>query len=452
MAKRSKSDNADQAGERLKHHRTLYFPPRFLWGTATSAHQVEGDNRGNDWWAWEQASAKRPHSGRACDHYARSSSDVEQMHALGYTAYRFSIEWSRIEPQPGRWNHRAIDHYRDLIRLCHRRGIKPFVTLHHFTNPQWIAERGGWTRGATVAAYLRYVRYVVGALGDVVDFWMTFNEPLVYALQSYLVGVWPPGATSYWQTFRVYGHLVAAHRRAYREIHRLYRQRSWHTPQVGFTANTVSLYAYKQHSLASWLFIRVADFIWNHSFIALTGRRTHDFVALNYYFHYRLKRLHFKTLRFFVQARDEHREMSEVGWEVYPQGIFDVLLDFRRYNVPVYITENGIATRHESKRTRYLVSYLKEIYHAIQAGVDVRGYFWWSLMDNFEWHRGFLPRFGLWQVNYRTQQRTIRPAGLVFSEIARHRSISHRLLRVLGHSIEHRPPAKPTRPGAPRRA
>ncbi|MDO8559628.1 MAG: glycoside hydrolase family 1 protein [bacterium] len=445
MAKRRRIGFVDGGSERLKYHRTLYFPPRFLWGTATSAHQVEGNNRDNDWWAWEQRSPQRPNSGRACDHYVRYRSDVAQMKKLGYTSYRFSLEWSRIEPQPGKWNHRAIDHYRDLIRLCNKSGIKPVVTLHHFTNPQWLSARGGWTRGTTIAAYLRYVRYVVGELGDVVDLWITVNEPLVYALQSYLVGIWPPGKTSYLQTFRVYWHLAVAHRRAFAEIHRIYRERGWHDPRVGFTANTVSLYAYRQHSLASWLFIRVADFIWNHSFLVLSGRSRHDFIALNYYFHYRLKAAHFRTLRFFVQAREEHREMSEVGWEVYPQGIFDVLLDYRQYGLPVYIMENGIATMSESKRTRYLVSYLKEIYHAIQAGVDVRGYFWWSLMDNFEWHLGFTPRFGLLKVNYRTQQRTVRPAAKVLSEISLRNCIPHRMLRVLGHSITLPPLVKPSR-------
>ena len=400
------------AGERLKYHRTLYFPPHFLWGSATSAHQVEGGNSGNDWWAWEQRSRARPHSGRACDQYERYRDDIALMKKLGQNAYRFSLEWSRIEPSPGEWNHRAIDHYRDLIRQLNRSGIKPMVTLHHFTNPQWLSEAGGWTQRAAVHAYLRYVRYVVGQLGDVVDFWITINEPLVYALQSYLVGVWPPGHRSYWQAFQVYRHLAAAHRLSYQTIRAIYRQRRWHRPKIGFTSNTVSLYAYRQHSFGSWLFIRIADFIWNHSFIALTGKAHHDFIAVNYYFHYRLKETHFRTLRFFVQAREEHREMSEVGWEVYPQGIFDVLIDLCRYKKPIYITENGIATTQETKRTRYLVAYLKEIYHAIQSGANVRGYFWWSFIDNFEWNLGFTPRFGLVGVNYRTLRRTIRPVAM----------------------------------------
>ncbi|MDD5110531.1 MAG: glycoside hydrolase family 1 protein [Patescibacteria group bacterium] len=420
---------------RLKFHRTLYFPPRFLWGTATSAHQVEGGNRDNDWWAWEQRRKSRPHSGRACDHYRRYREDIALMSAMGQNAYRLSVEWSRIEPQPGQFNHRAIEHYRDVIRALNRAGIKPMVTLHHFTNPRWFAAAGGWTRRSSVRVYLRFVRTVIQELGDLVEFWVTINEPLVYSLQSYLVGLWPPNRKSYWLALRVYWHLVVAHRRAYREIHAYYHERRWHRPKVGFASNTVSLYAYQQHAISSWLFIRVADFIWNHSFIVMTGRGYHDFIAVNYYFHYRLKHIHFRTLRFFVEARQEHREMSGVGWEVYPQGIFDVLLDLRRYRLPIYITENGIATASETKRTRYLVSYLKEIYHAIQAGADVRGYFWWSLLDNFEWNLGFHPRFGLLGVNYRTQARIVRPAAAIYQQIAHGNSIPHWMLKVLGHGV-----------------
>lgn len=435
MPRRKRARLTHDAGERLKFHRTLHFPPGFLWGSATSAHQVEGGNIWNDWWAWEQRSARRPHSNRACNHYDRYPQDIALMQSFGHNAYRFSIEWSRIEPVRGQWNHRAVEHYRNLIRQLNRAGIKPVVTLHHFTNPEWLAKSGGWTKRSAVKAYVRYVRYVVSELGDLVEFWVTINEPLVYALQSYLVGVWPPGRKSYWQTFKVYAHFVSAHRKAYREIRALYGNRRWHRPKIGFTSNTVSLYAYRPHAFSSWLFIRVADWIWNHSFITLTGRTVHDFIAVNYYFHYRLKAMHFRTLRFFSEARQEHREMSQIGWEVYPQGIFDILVDLQRYGKPMYVTESGIATTQETKRARYLVAYLKEVYHAIQAGADVRGFFWWSLLDNFEWHLGFAPRFGLFGVNYRTQERMVRPAAHVFKEIAAGNCIPHRMLRVLGHSV-----------------
>lgn len=418
----------------MKFHRTLYFPKHFLWGTATSAHQVEGGNKHNDWWRWEKNSRKRFRSGSACDHYHRFEEDFDIIKNLQQNAHRFSIEWSRIEPIEDEWNIEAIEHYRKVILALHEKKIKPIITLHHFTNPEWFQRKGGWARRSSARYFARYVKFVVQELGDIAHFWITLNEPMVYATLSYLDGVWPPGKKSYFLAHRVYHNLARAHRKAYAIIHELYKKHDWHPPKVGVAMNTVSLYSYQMHSFSSWLFMRVADWLWNHSFYFFTGK-THDFIGINYYFHYRLKDLHFRPIRFFLEARAEKREMSSVGWEVYPQGIFDVLIDFRRYKLPIYITENGIATTNESKRTRYIVSYIKEVYHAIRAGVDVRGYFYWSLMDNFEWEKGFKPRFGLLRVNYATQERAPREAAEVYSEICRTNSLPHHLLKYLGHSV-----------------
>ncbi len=422
-------------GDRLRFHRTLYFPRHFLWGAATSAYQVEGKNTNSDWSEWEKNFSTRSHSGNACNHYELYEKDFDYAKDLHQNAHRFSIEWSRVEPKEGEWDKNAVEHYRNVILALHKRRIQPVITLHHFTNPGWFQKKGGWTRRRSVFYFLRFVRFVIGELGDIAHFWITVNEPMVYCTMSYLSGVWPPGKKSYFLSYRAYHNLARAHRGAYRIIHSLYKKKDWHPPKVGAAINSVSLHTYQKHSFLSWLFMRVSDWIWNHSFYFLTGE-THDFIGINYYFHYRLKEPHFRTIKFFLEARNEKREMSSVGWEVYPQGIFDVLLDFRRYKIPIYITENGIATTNESKRSRYIVSYLKEVYHAIQAGVDVRGYFYWSLMDNFEWEKGFAPRFGLLDVNYKTYQRTYRQAALVYSEICKTNSIPHHLLAYIGHSVE----------------
>ena len=420
---------------KLRFHQTLPFPDNFFWGTSTSSHQIEGGNDNNDWWEWEMSSKKRFHSQQACHSYELYEKDIEIMESLGMKAYRFSLEWSRIEPKPGEWNSDAINHYRRQIALLNKKNIKPFVTLHHFTNPIWFKDMGGWKNKKSSQYYLRYVEYVVSRLGDLVDYWITINEPLVYSIHSYLVGVWPPEAHSYLSAFRVYRHFIKSHRRAYQLIHRIYSKENWHKPKVGFSNNSVSLYSYQIHSLRSWIFIRISDWIWNHSFYAFT-KKTHDFVGINYYFHYRLKSIHFKALRFFVEARNEHREMSQVGWEVYPQGIFDVLIDMKRYQLPIFITENGIATSNESKRARYLIAYIKEVYHAIQAGAKVKGYFYWSLLDNFEWEKGYKPRFGLVEVNFKDFTRSMRRAAEIYSKITKTNSLPHSLLKYLGHSVE----------------
>jgi len=420
---------------KLKFHQTLNFPKHFYWGTSTSAHQVEGNNIFNDWWQWEGKSKKHSHSGRAAnqrDFYEKDFSLAKKMHQ---NAHRFSIEWSRIEPRQGSFDAHAVQYYKNLIRSLKRKKIQPFITLHHFTNPSWFSEKGGWANSRSRYYFARYVEFIVSELGREVDFWITINEPLVYATMSYLAGLWPPEKRSYWQMFLVYRNLILAHRRAYSVIHGIYKKRLWGKPNVGIASNSVSLYSYKRHSFFNWVFCLVSDWIWNHSFFAFS-KHFHDFIGVNYYFHYRIRDLHFKTLRFYVDARQEHREMTSVGWEVYPQGMFDVLIDMNSYGLPIYVTENGIATTNESKRSRYLISYLKELYHAIQAGVDVRGYFYWSLIDNFEWEKGFEPRFGLIEVNYRTMKRKMRKAALLYAKICENNSIPHNFLRFLGHAVE----------------
>lgn len=433
--KRKIKDIVKKGRDRLRFHETMYFPSGFLWGSATSAHQVEGKNVFSDWWSWEQKSKKRFHSAHACNEYELFESDFDIVRDLHQNAHRFSLEWSRIEPQEGTWDIQAIEHYKKVIQTLHKRNIRPVITLHHFTNPLWFQKKGGWVSRKAVFYFTRYVKRVIEEFGSLTYFWITINEPTVYCTMAYISSVWPPGKKNYFFAYRAYRNLARAHTKAYDIIHSLCKQYDWHPPKVGVALNSVSLYSYQKHSFMAWFFTLVSDWIWNHSFLALT-RGKHDFIGINYYFHYRLKDKHFKTIRFFLEARDEKREMSSVGWEVYPQGIFDVLTDFRKYHLPIYITENGIATTNESKRTRYIVSYLKEVYHAIQSGVDVRGYFYWSLLDNFEWEKGFHPRFGLLRVNFNNQKRSIREAARVYSHICKTNSIPHKLLRYIGHSVE----------------
>lgn len=419
----------------LKFHQTLRFPKNFLWGASTSAHQIEGNNIYNDWWQWETKSKKRHHSGKACNSRKLYETDFQMAKSLHQNAHRFSIEWSRVEPREGFFDANSIHHYRKVIRSLKRKRMAPFVTLHHFTIPSWLAQKGGWANASSRVYFARFVECIVKELGRDVDFWITINEPLVYSTMSCLAGLWPPQKISHWLMFKTYKNLILAHKSVYRIIHAIYKKKLWGKPNVGIASNSVSIYSYKKHSFFNWFFSLMGDWIWNHSFITFS-RKCHDFIGVNYYFHYRVKDLHFRTLRFYIEARQEHREMSSVGWEVYPQGIFDVLIDMNSYTLPIYITENGIATTNESKRSRYLVSYLKEVYHAIQAGVDVRGYFYWSLIDNYEWEKGFHPRFGLVGVNYKNFQRTRRKAAFIYSRICKSNSVPHSLLRYLGHSVQ----------------
>lgn len=425
--------------EQLLHehnHEFLAFPKSFVWGTATSAHQTEGHAH-NDWTRWEE----NPHhvwrgqrSGRASFSYERFAEDAELNHELGCNAARLSIEWSRIEPREGEFDEVALAHYRSVINAYRSRGARVMVTLHHFTNPIWFADRGGWERADAPKLFNRYVAHVAVALGGCVQWWITLNEPSLYAGLGYVRGVWPPGVRSKIRAARVLFHFMRAHRQAYATLHRACDHASHHT-QVGSAVNMFSISNY-EHSLADLFLVWALDWFFNHLFLDLT-RHHHDFIGLNYYFHRRLERRPGTWFGSLVSARlTEQRETSDIGWEIFPQGISEVLHDvWSTYHLPIYITENGLATENEDKRARFIVAYLKEIYHTIAAGVPVRGYFYWSLIDNFEWEKGFAPRFGLVHVDFATGVRTRKPSSRVYEEIVRGGGISHRLLSFLGHGV-----------------
>ncbi len=359
----------------------------FLWGAATSAHQVEGNNVHSDWWAWEQRRPLRLRSGRAAEHYQRYVEDFALARRLGHNAHRLSLEWSRIQPARGVWNVAALAHYRAVLQELRKRGLTSFVTLHHFTNPLWLTQRGGWRSARTPVWYERYVARVVSHLGDLVDFWVTINEPMVYALESFWHKRWPPQRRSAREVWQVVYHLAQAHRRAYRVIHRAHPHAS-----VGVAKHVIAYLT--PRPVHNWWF--------NHAFFALTRGR-HDFIGVNYYQA--------------ADRSDRRGPVSDIGWHIRPEGLTWALLEMRRYNVPLYVTENGLADAADAQRADFIRGHLRALEAAQAAGADVRGYFHWSLLDNFEWAKGFAPRFGLVAVDFRTMQRRVRPSALVYKAI-----------------------------------
>lgn len=413
-------------------HETLEFPKGFLWGAATAAHQVEGGNIKNDWWEWEQSLPENMRSGKACNQYNLYKEDFELAKSLNHNAHRLSIEWSRIEPKEGEFDQKEIDHYRQVLKELKDKGFVVMLTLHHFTNPLWFFHKGGWENGRSVKYFERFVKKIVPELKDYVDFWITINEPGVYAYMSYLIGKWPPQKRSKLAFLRVYMNMAQAHKKLYKAIHKLVPD-----AKVGIAQNIGSFDAFHHHSIlesiAEWGF----DILMNHLFYFLSGKKTHDFLGINYYFNsyisFNGEKAKFPSL---VDTAITKRDVSDLGWEILPEGIFDVLMDFSDYHKPIYITENGLASTNDDRRCRFLISYLKEVYHAIASGADVRGYFHWSLIDNFEWAEGFGPRFGLIEVDYKTQKRTPRDSARVYSEIIKHNGIAHHLMRFIGHTVK----------------
>lgn len=416
-------------------HKSLKFPRGFLWGCSTSAYQVEGGNINNDWYLWEQRKgriANQETAGRVADHYNRYEEDFDIAANLHNNVHRLSIEWSRIEPKKGEWDWAEVEHYRQVLKALRKRKLKVMLTLHHFTNPTWLAKQGGWLHRDTPMQFARYAEFVAEHLGDLVDFWITINEPMVYAAQSYAVGVWPPQRTSKWLTWKVVRRMIKGHALAYREIHAEMKKQH-RTAQVGIAKNTIS-FVTASRSFITYLYVRISEYIWNDYFFS-RSKGTHDFIGINYYFHQRIIRDK-KGKFIFVDVKKEQREHSDLGWEVFAPGLYNVVMHTQKYGLPMYVTENGIATTNDDKRSRFIVSHLKELYHAIQAGADVRGYMHWSLIDNFEWDKGFTPRFGLVEVDYKTMKRRVRGSAEIYARICKENAIDHALLGFIGHGSQ----------------
>jgi beta-glucosidase len=420
---------------------TFTFPAGFLWGAATSAHQVEGNNKNNDWWAWEEQPGRILHehrSGLACDWWGgRWREDFDRAKETGQNAHRLSIEWSRVQPTPDRWDEEAMERYRAMLRGLFERGITPLVTFHHFCIPQWLAERGGWESEETPALFAKYVRKTTDALQEYCTMWITINEPNVYAYEAYMEGLFPPGKKDLTACMQVFANLLRGHALAYREIHSVQRH-----ARVG-----LALAIRPQHPAGPLTFLdaipaRLAGQFFNEAFpralvngkLRLINKTirvpeaagTQDFFGVNYYTLdlVRLNLLRRKDMfmeRFFPQDA----ELSDTGFIAnLPEGLFEVLKWARGFNLPIIITENGIEDADDHLRPRYLVEHLHQVWRAVNFNWPVKGYFHWTLVDNFEWERGWTQRFGLWGLDVDTQQRIRRPSVDLYAAICQQNAIS----------------------------
>lgn len=424
------------------------FPKSFLWGAATSAHQVEGNNTNNDWWEWEQTLPLPMRSGQADDEWNRFEEDFKLAQNLGHTAHRFSIEWSRIEPQEGQWDNRALDHYAQVIRSLKKKGMEPIVTLNHFTIPLWLARQGGWYFEKTPQLFARYVEKVVEDLGNDVHYWMTLNEPGVYTYKGYMVGEWPPGVKSPEKGLVVFKNLLLGHVLAYEKIKEVYIRRGWKAPMVGIAQNVLIFRACSDTSLRDRVAARFRHWMFNHLFIQALVRgqaycigvfsihlpkaKTLDFIGLNYYTRDFVRHNGFGFPGILGQACtatvEQNRHTGKdnfLSWEIYPKGLYTFLKDFSRYKLPLLVSENGMATYDDAERSAFIVEHIKAMAQAMHEGAPVIGYLYWSLLDNYEWAEGFSPRFGLIEVDYATQQRHIRPSARKLEDIIRAGKLSH---------------------------
>jgi len=419
---------------------TFHFPRGFLWGTATSSHQVEGNNTNNNWWAWEQEEGRIIHghkSGLACDWWGgRWREDLDRAAEAGQNAHRLSIEWSRIQPEPDRWDEGALDRYREILRGMQERNLTPMVTLHHFSDPIWFSQQGGWESERCPELFAAYVNKAVEALREYTSLWVTINEPNVLVFAAYYVGVWPPGKKSPAAVFRVMTNQLRAHAAAYRLIHKLQP-----TARVGLAFNYMPFTPAVSWSPLDRLLAKIQGDAFNEALPrALAGgvlrflswrrrlpevKGTQDYLGINYYLQ--------EKVSFFSLFQSMEKLPSSTfegnGSQVYhPQGMFEAVRWGLKSKVPIIITENGVADAEDLLRRRYMIEHLHQLWRAVNFNYPVKGYFHWSLVDNFEWERGWTQRFGLWELDVETQVRRKRPSADLYAEICRENGISSEMV------------------------
>ena len=425
---------------------TFELPESLLLGSATAPTQIEGGDTNCNWYHWSLAGrvGKGESSLTGADHYRRYASDIELMAGLNQQCYRMGIEWSRIEPRPCEWSAEGVAHYRDEFRLLAERGIPPLVTLHHFSCPQWFQEQGGWLSPGAVDTFLRFVSYAVGVFGDQVAEWCTINEPNVFANDSYMDGKYPPGGQGEIGSYlRVAKNQILAHLAAYQMIHRIRKERGFPgQTRVGFAHHLAVFEPATRHPLA-----HLGCFLSNHLFHEIffrgfvegrlvfplghghpAGRgRFCDFLGINYYSRH-LFQATWNPGQLFafptVDPRLGPEALNDLGWEIHPEGLFELArAAWERYRLPIYVTENGIPDATDAKRADFISSHLWQLRRLLDAGVDVRRYYYWSFLDNLEWNDGYGPRFGLVEVDYATMERRVRPSARVYAEICRTRRV-----------------------------
>jgi beta-glucosidase len=423
-----------------------------MWGTATASHQVEGNNTRNNWWAWEQEPgriAQGQKSGLACDWWGgRWKDDFDRAADAGQNAHRLSVEWSRIQPTPDRWDESALDYYRQMVRGLVERGMTPMVTLHHFSDPLWLVEQGGWENEGVVEKFAIFSAKVVQALQEYVNLWVTINEPNVYAYSGYINGDFPPGKRDINLAFQVMSTMIKGHAAAYHAIHNTqptaragialnYRGFQPARPWLPLDAWVAKI----QGALFNRLFPQamtdgVANYLIRRERIPQAAK-TQDFLGINYYSTDQVRFSPFSPSTGFGKlSYPPDADLSETGFiNNVPEGMYQALKWALQYKIPLLVTENGVEDAADHLRPRYTLQHIHQIWRAVNFNWPVKGYFHWSLVDNFEWERGWTQRFGLWELDVETQLRRKRPSVDLYAEICRENGISSEMVEKFAPEI-----------------
>jgi beta-glucosidase len=388
---------------------TIVFPDGFLWGAASAAHQIEGGNVNNDWWAFEHASGTpcTESSGDACDSWHRWPDDLGLLASLGFGAYRFSIEWSRIEPEEDEWSVAALDHYRRQCAGARELGLVPMVTFHHFTSPAWLAARGGWEAPDAPERFARFCQRAVAHLGDLVGWACTINEPNIVASMGYLVGVFPPGVHDVERRRAVNESFCRGHRLAVDTL----RSGRGDFP-VGLTLSMTDYQAVDGGEAKRDRIRRSMEDVF------LEATAGDDFVGVQCYTRMRVGPTG-------ALPAEDGVPVTQMGYEYWPQALEAVIR--RATDVtggrPVVVTENGIGTATDTDRIAFVTAALAGVGRCLDDGIDVRGYVYWSLLDNFEWVLGYAPTFGLVAVDRASLERRPKPSAAWLGAVARRNAV-----------------------------
>lgn len=408
------------------------FPANFLWGTSTSSHQVEGNNTNNNWSLWEAEPGRIKTgevSGIACDWWGgRWREDFKRAADSGQNTLRLSIEWSRIQPKPDSWDESAIDTYREMIHGMISLRLRPMVTLHHFTDPIWFTEKGGWENDDAPQLFLKYAQKIVPALKSIVKDWVTINEPNMVVFCGYISGHFPPGKTkSIKKAHQVTVKMIKAHASVYEYIHQQQEDAS-----VGISQNYRDLFP-KTKSIVDRFATNASHKLYNNAIMDVLSKgsfrygpysislpkakNTLDFVGLNYYSG---NQVHFTFNVNEFLTYPKGASLSDNGFVANePESFYRGLTWASSYGVPVIVTENGVENDEDTFRREYLAEHIHQLWRAWSNGMPIRGYYHWSLVDNFEWENGWSYRFGLWRLNIETQERTKRPSVDFYEQICR---------------------------------
>jgi beta-glucosidase len=418
------------------HASELTFPSDFVFGVATAAYQVEGHIQ-NDWSDWERTQKLKHAAGAAVDHWNRYQEDYRLAREVGAEAFRISLEWARIEPERGRIDERVLDAYRTRLLAMRAMGLRPVVTLHHFTHPTWFHTQTPWHTPESVSAFRGYARACCEVLRGLGALVLTFNEPVVLMLGGYIKGFIPPGLVKPALALPALANMARAHVAAREELHA-----NIGPVPVGTSQNMLAFTADRRWHPLDHALVHLADIAYNHAFLEALctgtlkvrmpglitaqaeiagGRDSLDFVGVNYYTRARMRFVPRRPFFEFHYRDPFLRGLTDIGWEQYPEGFGHLLQEVRRYGRPIWVTENGIDDRKGDRRSAFLHAHWRELLRALASGADVRGYLYWSLLDNFEWLEGWGPRFGLYHVDFSTLERTRTLACDYFLDTARTR-------------------------------